>query len=431
LSTVRPRPGAHVAVIGGGIVGLCTAWPLRQAGFEVTVFERHEGVALEASQGNAGVIAPGYVTPWAAPGMPAKILSYLLKAESPVLFRPTASPALWRWIARWLGECTLERYRLNKSRMQRLAFYSRDRLHALRTELHIDDGRRQGYLQLMRSASDMSLAAPAIALLQEGGIEHHLLDATACRVLEPALSSDTPLHGGLYLPNDESASCPDFARGLAAALARAGVALELGTSVTAIEAPGNRVRSLKITRGASRSAPLTVPIDAAVVAGSVDSLPLLAAHGIDLPIWPVKGYSTTLPLRDPTCGPTRALMDEAFKTAITRLPGGIRLAGTAELGSTRRVPNAQALRTLVKVGRDWFPEAADWSQAQCWVGARPMTPDGPALLGQTRVEGLFINMGHGSTGWAMAAGSGQVVADLIAGRAPAIDLDGLTLARLR
>jgi D-amino-acid dehydrogenase len=168
-----------------------------------------------------------------------------------------------------------------------------------------------------------------------------------------------------------------------------------------------------------------------VVAGAVDALPLLTAHGIRLPIWPVKGYSTTLPLAQPGRGPRHALIDEAYKVAITPFRGRLRLAGTAELGSAARVPRPAALRTLVKVGRDWFPDAADWSEAECWVGVRPMTPDGPALLGATPVRGLYLNMGHGSTGWAMAAGAGQVVADLVAGRPPVIDLDGLTLERLR
>jgi D-amino-acid dehydrogenase len=439
----------HVAVIGGGIVGTCTAWYLNQHGFEVTVFERREAVARETSWGNAGVVAPAYVTPWAAPGMPWKVLSYLFAAEAPVLFRPVASAALARWLAAWLGQCTLERYRMNKSRMQRLAFYSRDQLHALRAGLRIEDGVRQGYLQLMRSQRDLAMAAPAIAMLQEAGVPHQLLDAAACRELEPALSVHTPLAGALHLPQDESASCPAFAQGLADAAIKAGVRFAFGHTVMRIRVENRRVTSLEIERAAGDRAPgepaqaamagqarsdraerLLKPFDAVVVAGAIDSLPLLAEHGIRLPIWPVKGYSTTLPLPDPALGPRQAMIDEAYKVAITPLPGHIRLAGTAEIGSPKLVPREAALRTLVKVGRDWFPTAADWASASCWVGARPMTPDGPALLGATPVEGLFINMGHGSTGWAMACGAGKVVADLVAGLRPEIDLDGLTIKRL-
>jgi D-amino-acid dehydrogenase len=370
-------------------------------------------------------------------------------AEAPVLFRPVASAALARWLAAWLGQCTLERYRINKSRMQRLAFYSRDQLHALRAGLRIEDGVRQGYLQLMRSQRDLAMAAPAIAMLQEAGVPHQLLDAAACRELEPALSVHTPLAGALHLPQDESASCPAFAQGLADAAIKAGVRFAFGHTVMRIRVENRRVTSLEIERAAGDRAPgepaqaamagqarsdraerLLKPFDAVVVAGAIDSLPLLAEHGIRLPIWPVKGYSTTLPLPDPALGPRQAMIDEAYKVAITPLPGHIRLAGTAEIGSPKLVPREAALRTLVKVGRDWFPTAADWASAGCWVGARPMTPDGPALLGATPVEGLFINMGHGSTGWAMACGAGKVVADLVAGLRPEIDLDGLTIERL-
>jgi D-amino-acid dehydrogenase len=454
----------HVAVIGAGIVGTCTAWYLNQHGFEVTVFERREAVARETSWGNAGVVAPAYVMPWAAPGMPRKVLSYLFAAEAPVLFRPTASVALARWLAAWLGQCTLERYRINKSRMQRLAFYSRDQLHLLRASLGIDDGVRQGYLQLMRSEQDLAMAAPAIAMLQEAGVPHQLLDARACRQMEPALSTHTPLAGALHLPQDESASCPAFAQGLADAAMQAGVRFAFGHTVRRIRVEAGQVTALEIALQAKGSAigsainsasdlrgaeaattvradkpqrlsqhqtqQLSQRFDAVVVAGAVDSLPLLAEHGIRLPIWPVKGYSTTLSLPDAALGPRQAMIDEAYKVAITPLPGQIRLAGTAEIGSPRLVPRDAALRTLVKVGRDWFPTAADWASASCWVGARPMTPDGPALLGATPVDGLFINMGHGSTGWAMACGAGKVVADLLAGLRPEIDLDGLTIERL-
>jgi len=423
------RAPQRIAVVGAGIVGTCTAWYLRRRGFEVTVFERREAVARETSWGNAGVIAPGYVTPWAAPGMPRKVLSYLFAAEAPVLFRPVASPALARWILAWLRECELARYRVNKSRMQRLAFYSRTQLRALRAELGIDDGRRPGYLQLLRSERDLAMIGPARALLQENGVPHRLLDAAECRTLEPALAPGTPLAAGLHLPEDESASCPDFAQALADKAREAGVRFEFGRTVTNLLVQGGAAVGLRVA-GGSGPDPVAQRFDAVVVAGAVDSLPLLSEHGIRLPIWPVKGYSTTLPLARPDRGPRQAMIDEAYKVAITPFEGRIRLAGTAELGSHRLEPRPAALRTLVKVGRDWFPDAADWGTASCWVGARPMTPDGPALLGRTPITGLFINMGHGSTGWAMAAGAGRVVADVVAGRTAEIDLDGLTLERL-
>jgi D-amino-acid dehydrogenase len=421
--------GPRVAVVGAGVVGTCTAWFLRERGLRVTVLERRDDVAREASLGNAGVIAPGYVTPWAAPGMPRKVLSYLFAAEAPVLFRPVPSLALARWVLRWLRECELARYRINKTRMQRLAFYSRGQLHALRARLGIDDRRRIGYLQLLRSPRDLELVAPARALLQENGVPHRILEADEVRALEPGLSTHVPLAGGLHLPEDESASCADFVRALARHARAAGVSFEFGHRVVHVRVEGGAVCGLVVD--GPDGVRTTPAFDAVVVAGAVDSLPLLAEHGIRLPIWPVKGYSTTLPVNDRVLGPRQAMIDEAYKVAITPLDGKIRLAGTAELGSPRLVPRAAALRTLVRVGRDWFPELADWSRTDCWVGARPMTPDGPALLGRTPVRGLHLNMGHGSTGWAMAAGAGRVVADLVAGRTPEIDLDGLTIDRLR
>lgn len=418
----------RVAVVGAGIVGTCTAWSLRERGLDVEVIERRDGVALEASRGNAGVIAPGYVTPWAAPGMPRKVLSYLFAAESPVLFRPVASPALARWLVRWLRECEPARYRVNKARMQRLAFHSRDVLHVLRARLGIDDGYRTGYLQLLRGERDLAMIGPARALLEEGRVPHRLLDEAQARALEPALCARTPLAGALWLPEDESADCPAFAEALAAAAARAGVRFAFGRRATRIDVADGRVRAVTSAAIDGGDA-CTHRCDAVVVAGAADALPLLAAHGVHLPIWPVKGYSTTLEMDDPSLGPRHAMIDEAYKVAITPFGRRIRLAGTAEIGSATLTPRPAALRTLLKVGRDWFPTAARWSEATCWVGARPMTPDGPALLGPTAIEGLFVNMGHGSTGWAMAAGSADVVADMVVGRRPAIDLDGLTPAR--
>ena len=419
----------RVAVVGAGIVGLCTAWWLRQRGLEVTVFERRDQIAAETSWGNAGVIAPAYVTPWAAPGMPLKVLRSLLSTHSPVRFKPSLQPALWRWLRAWLSECELERYRRNKSRMQRLAFHSRGVLHAMRRELQIEDGRVQGLLQLLRTPRDRRLVEPARALLAENQVPHAWLTPDAVYQREPGLSRTCPLEGALWLPEDESASCPQFAQALARAAIAAGVDIRLQHRVTALRIAGGALQGLSVQTAEGRAE--NPGFDAVVVAGAVDALPLLATHGIPLPIWPVKGYSTTLALPDPTRGPAHPMMDEAFKVAITPLPGQLRLAGTAEIGDHGLAPNPAALRTLIQVGQDWFGDAVDWREARCWVGARPMTPDGPPLLGATPIAGLFLNMGHGSTGWAMAAGSGQVLADVLTGRPPEIDLEGLTLDRLR
>jgi len=429
----------HVIVIGAGVIGVCSAWYLREAGFDVTVVERRAAPAQESSFGNAGVIAPGYVTPWAAPGMPGKVLRNLFASTSPVLFHPSADPAMWRWIARWLGECTLERYRVNKLRMQRLAFYSRECLHALRGKLEIDYEQSQGYLQLFRTRRDLALAEPALALLREHKVPHRLVDADGCRGIEPGLTTDTPLAGGLHLPEDESGNCPMFVRRLRTLAEAAGVRFVMDRDAGAPRPlPGGRLaldlRAVGHGTGhdaghAAGGAPETLTADRMLVCAGVGSAALLRPLGLRIPLYPVKGYSATVQVSDELQAPLAALMDESYKVAITRMGNRLRVAGTAELGSRRLDLRPAAVNTLLKVARDWFPVAGHYGNATLWAGARPMLPDGPPLIGATAVPGLFLNLGHGSTGWAMACGSGRIAADLIAGNAAAIDLEGLTPAR--
>lgn len=422
-------PVRGVAVIGAGVVGVTTAWYLREHGFEVTVYDRLGGPALATSAANAGVIAPGYVTPWAAPGMPGKLARSLGQAASPLVFRPSLNPAQWRWIGRWLRECDPQRYRRNRERMQRLARYSRDQLHLLRRSTGLEDDSSRGYLQLFRSEQDVALNAPARRMLDEQGIPYRLLGAAEARALEPSLRADTPLAGALHLPDDESANCQLFTTRLAALCERRGVRFEFGREVAGVRHAHGRATGLLLVRHRIAE-PNTVPFDAVVIASGVHSVPLLARLGIAVPIYPVKGFSATIDLRPGVAGPAQALMDEAYKTAITPLGRQLRIAGTAEMSGHGMRLRAGALRTLRKVAQDWFGDRFDLATARYWVGARPMTPDGPPLLGRTRLAGLYVNIGHGSTGWAMSCGSGRLVSDLLAGESPGIDLDGLTLARL-
>ena len=419
----------RVAVVGAGIIGVTTAWYLREHGFDVTVYERRAGVALGTSAANAGIIAPGYVTPWAAPGMPRKLASYLLAAESPLIYRPAANPAQWRWLAAWLRQCTPQHYRRNRERMQRLARYSREQLHLLRAATGIDDQGTRGYLQLFRSEADVAMNAPARAMLDEQGIDYRLLDAQQTRTLEPALQSGTPLAGALHLPDDESANCQLFATRLAELAEARGVRFEFSREVAAVRHAQGRVTGLLLVRHRIAE-PNTAACDAVVVAGGVGSVPLLRRLGIAAPIYPVKGYSATIDLRSDAMPPRQAVMDEAYKTAITPLGRQVRIAGTAELSGHGMRLRPSALKTLRKVATDWFGDCFDLATAQYWVGARPMTPDGPPLLGRTLLDGLFVNIGHGSTGWTMSCGSGRLTADLVASLAPGLDLEGLTLARL-
>ncbi|AIO48203.1 MULTISPECIES: D-amino acid dehydrogenase [Burkholderia] len=423
----------HVIVLGAGVIGVTTAWHLREAGCDVTVIEREADVAQATSLGNAGVIAPGYVTPWAAPGMPGKILKYLFKPASPLIFRPTLDAAQWRWIARWLRECEFERFRVNKQRMQRIAYYSRACLHAFRDRYPFDYGASRGYLQLLRSAFDVEMVQPALKVLRDAGIAFRELDAAGCTAIEPGLrwARQAPV-GGIYLPDDEAGDCARFTRELRARCEANGVTFRFRTAIRALDVAGGEVRGVRIDSldaGAAARRDALLAADAIVVALGVDSAGLLRPLGIDVPLYPVKGYSATLAVVDDEKAPCAALMDESLKTAITRFGPTLRVAGTAELGNRHAALRQQALDTLMKVLDDWFPHAADRASARFWVGRRPMTPDGPPLLGASGIDGLWLNVGHGSTGWAMSMGSGKVVADLVTGRAPEIDLAGLTLAR--
>jgi D-amino-acid dehydrogenase len=444
-------------VLGAGVIGVATAYYLSERGCDVTVIEREPGVALGTSFGNAGVIAPGYVTPWAAPGMPAKLIKYLLKPTSPLIFRPTLDAAQWSWIARWLRECDLARFRVNKQRMQRIAYYSRACLHTFRETHAFEYARSQGYLQLFRSHYDLELAQPALGVLRDAGIAYRELDPAACEQVEPGLAwSRVKPVAGIYLPDDEAGDCARFTRELRAVCEARGVRFMFDTEVEALEAEGGKVRGVrvrpgrgKLNRREQRRAPAevfspsaslpppattesqTLTADAVIVALGVESAALVAPFGVRVPLYPIKGYSATLPVVDDQKAPRAALMDESFKTAITRFGPYLRVAGTAELGNHRATLREQALQTLMKVLDDWFPHAATPSSAQFWVGRRPMVPDGAPLLGASGVEGLWLNVGHGSTGWAMSMGSGRVLADLVTQHAPEIDLEGLTLARYR
>jgi D-amino-acid dehydrogenase len=329
---------------------------------------------------------------------------------------------LYRWIVRWMGECKLARFQANKMRMQRLAFYSREVLHMLRSNLELEYEQTQGYLQLFRTAKDLALAGPARDLLAASGVSHEWLSAEAARTVEPGLCETTPLAGAMYLPDDEAGNCALFAQGLRRHAQAQGVRFEFGRGVQAIEqAAGGRLSV--VTSEGQQS------VNAVVLAAGVASAAMLGKLGIHIPLYPVKGYSATAPLSPAAFGPKAALMDETYKVAITRLGKRIRIAGTAELGGRDMAIRQRSVATLLKVARDWFPGAALLGQATYWCGARPMLPEGAPLLGPTPVKGLFVNVGHGSSGWAMACGSGAVLADCVTGRAPAIDLDGLTLAR--
>ena len=446
-----------VAVVGAGIIGVTTAYELAGDGHEVTVFERRGSVAAETSFANAGVIAPGYVTPWAAPGMPAKVLRHLLSRHTAVRVHPSLRAGDIAWIWRWRRACRLGSYQASRLRMQRLAVFSRERLHRVTRELKLDYERRDGYLVLLRSAKDLALVQPGLASLAELNTRFEMLDAAQCRVVEPDLSAETDLYGGIHLPDDEVGNCRQFATLLRAEAQRLGVRFRFHTQVQKIVAgpapqlvhvyapPEEASGSMSVSaEGAPQDAQDTQPMelrpvaegfDALVVCAALASTALLRPLGLKLPLQAVYGYSITAPLRQheghPDHGPRSALMDERYKVAISRLGARVRVAGGAEIGGTLDRHDPRALATLYKVLHDWFPGSARLGQAQVWKGARPMLPDGPPVLGASGIAGVWLNLGHGSSGWALACGSARLLADALAGRPPILDVEGFGVERLR
>ena len=422
----------RIAVIGAGIVGVTSAHELAADGHEVTVYERHAGVASETSFANAGVIAPGYVTPWAAPGMPLKVLRHMFGQHAPVRFGGANVLAQLPWIWRWWRACRPAVYQANRGHLYQLARFSSQRLHALTQALNLEYEQARGVLVLLRSARDVAQAQASLRMLGELQVGFELLDPAQCHRLEPGLNVATPLQAGISLPQDEVGNCRQFAHLLKAQAQRHGAHFLFQQEVLSLSAGAS---PKLLSRDLAGNATAEAAFDAVLLCTGHQAQRLLKPLGLSLPIAPVYGYSVTAPLSmsdiPTSLGPRAAVMDEKFKVAISRLGQRIRVAGSAELGGAPGHMNAAALRTLYKVLDDWFPGAARLSQASAWKGARPMLPDGPPVLGQSRSPGIWLNLGHGSSGWALSCGSARVVADLMAGRDPSIDVSGLEPQRLK
>jgi D-amino-acid dehydrogenase len=422
----------RIAVIGAGIVGVTSAHELAADGHEVTVYERHAGVASETSFANAGVIAPGYVTPWAAPGMPLKVLRHMFGQHAPVRFGGANVLAQLPWIWRWWRACRPAVYQAHRGHLYQLARFSSQRLHALTQALNLEYEQARGVLVLLRSARDVAQAQASLRMLGELQVGFELLDPAQCHRLEPGLNVATPLQAGISLPQDEVGNCRQFAHLLKAQAQRHGAQFLFQQEVLSLSAG---VSPKLLSRDLAGNATAEAAFDAVLLCTGHQAQRLLKPLGLSLPIAPVYGYSVTAPLSmsdiPTSLGPRAAVMDEKFKVAISRLGQRIRVAGSAEMGGAPGHMNAAALRTLYKVLDDWFPGAARLSQASAWKGARPMLPDGPPVLGQSRSPGIWLNLGHGSSGWALSCGSARVVADLMAGRDPSIDVSGLEPQRLK
>ncbi|HET6719630.1 MAG TPA: D-amino acid dehydrogenase [Rhodocyclaceae bacterium] len=414
----------HVLILGSGVIGTTMAYYLARAGHQVTVVDRQPGPALETSYANAGEVSPGYSAPWAGPGVPVKAIKWMLMQHSPLVIKPLIDPAMWRWGLSMLRNCTEARYRINKSRMVRVAEYSRDCLKELRAETGIGyDERTQGTLQLFRTQKQLDGVGKDIEILKQYGVPFQLLDRQAYLEYEPALALvQEKFVGALRLPGDETGDCFKFTQNLARMAETLGVKFLFGTSVDGIERHGDRITGIRTSAG-------TLTADTYVLALGSYSPKLLKPIGIDIPVYPVKGFSITVPITDAALAPESTIMDETHKVAVTRLGDRIRVGGTAQLSGFDLQLDAARRKTLEFVVNDLFPKGGDVAQAEFWTGLRPMTPDGTPIIGSTRYPNLHLSTGHGTLGWTMAAGTGRVMADLISCRPTDIDIHDLSVAR--
>jgi D-amino-acid dehydrogenase len=413
-----------VLVLGAGVIGTASAYYLAKSGHEVTVIDRQPGPALETSFGNAGELSYGYASPWAGPGIPVKAIKWLLMPDGPLVIRPMLDPKMWIWGLRLLANCTASAYARNKSRMVRLAEYSRDKMIELRAETGIDyEGREQGTLQLFRSQQQLDHIHGDVEVLKQYGVPFEVLDPKGCVAAEPGLATaQVPFVGALRLPNDDTGDCKLFTEALTAKAAVAGVTFQFGVAIEAIRTSGDTISGVTTSRG-------TLTADTYVGAlGSYAPL-ILKPIGIPLPVYPIKGYSLTVPITDPSVAPVSTVMDETYKVATTRFADRIRVGGTAEIAGWDTALRPHRRGPLERSLRDLFPRAGDIDRATFWCGLRPMTPDGTPVLGPTKYRNFYLNTGHGTLGWTMAAGSGQALADLVSGKSPDIDTSDLGLSR--
>jgi D-amino-acid dehydrogenase len=398
-----------VVVLGSGVVGLTSAWYLSQAGFEVTVIDRQARSAEETSFANAGQISYGYSSPWAAPGIPTKAIKWLFEQHAPLKIKPNLSPELVSWATKMLGNCQLDKYRINKARMLTIANRSRECLAELNQKHQLNyQGKTQGTLQIFRKQAQLTAIKKDIALLEESDTRYQLMTPEQCLTQEPGLSNmEGNLVGGLYLPDDETGDCYLFCQQLQSMAEQAGVQFMFNTEIEQLLTDNKRICGVKTSQG-------TIEADSYVMALGSYSKHLLQPLGIDIPVYPVKGYSLTLPVVDEAHAPQSTIMDETYKVAVTRFEQRIRVAGTAELaGFDPSLPDKR-LATLNHVVRQLFPMGVDFNQADYWSGFRPMTPDGTPIIGQTAYSNLYTNTGHGTLGWTMACGSANILTEILA-----------------
>ncbi|MFP8967154.1 D-amino acid dehydrogenase [Pokkaliibacter sp. CJK22405] len=413
-----------VLVLGSGIIGVTHAYYLARAGHDVTVIDRQPAAALETSYANAGQLSFGYSSPWAAPGIPTKAMKWLTQRHAPFKLHPQIDTTMWKWMLQMLSNCNENDYAVNKERMMRLAEYSRECFIQLRKDTGIQyNDRQKGTLQLFRTDKQVKASAQDIAVLDRCNVPYEVLDMNACIEAEPALELvKEKFVGGLRLPMDETGDCFDFCTKLAAMAEELGVKFLFNQEIQKIQFSGDKVTGVKTAAGEYQA-------DVYVVALGSYTPFLLAPLGIDLPIYPVKGYSLTVPITNEAAAPVSTVMDETYKVAITRFEDRIRVAGTAELSGYNLTLREPRRETIAMVVKDVFPQGGDVDKAEFWTGLRPMTPDGTPVIGKTTFGNLYINGGHGTLGWTMSCGSGKLLADIVSGVKTEIPAEGLDSSR--
>ena len=415
-----------VVILGAGVIGVTSAWYLSRAGHEVVVIDRQPGAALETSFANGGQISVSHAEPWANPAAPTKVMRWLFRADAPLLFRLRLDPAQWRWGLQFLYECLPSRSRSNTAQLVRLGLYSRDQLDRLRRETGIENDHLEcGILHFFTDPASFGHAAKTAEIMRAQGCDLSLKTPAECLAIEPALRPIArSLVGATYTPSDQSGDAYLFTRGLAAAAQAQGVQFQYETTVTAIEREGHRVSGVRVRDG--RGGERRLLADCYVVALGSYSRSLLAPVGIDIPVYPAKGYSVTLAIVDPARAPTVSLIDESLKIVVSRLGERLRVAGTAEFNGYDLAIDRRRCEAILRRAGQLFPGAFDAASAQFWAGLRPATPGNVPLIGATALVNLFLNTGHGTLGWTLACGSGRALADLVGGREPAVQFAFLT-----
>ena len=412
----------RVLVLGAGVVGVTCAWFLREAGHQVTIVERQAGVGRETSFANGGQISVSHAEPWANPGAPRKLLKWLGREDAPLLFRPRFEADQWAWGLAFLRECSAARAAQNTRHLVALGLYSRSILKQLRAQLALDyPHSERGILHFYTDRADFEVARTSAALMRTLGCDRRSVSPDEAVQLEPALISIRDrIVGADYCAEDESGDAHAYTLQLAERCAQRGVEFLLNTTVQRVLVEGDRCRGAEVVRTDGMTARLEA--GAVVACLGVQTRALLARLGIRLQIVAAKGYSATLDIKEPTRAPSVSLTDDEYKIVFSRFDGLLRVAGTVELGGAGLELNQARCNALTRRTEALFPGACDFSNPRYWAGLRPLTPSNVPYLGPSAIESLYLNTGHGTLGWTMAAGSGQLIADVVSGRPTAIPL---------